>query len=34
MPLFEESVFVLADGFYDEDTGFSIQKGINDYWEV
>lgn len=33
-PLFEESVFVLADGFYDEDTGFSIQKGTNDYWEV
>lgn len=33
-PLFEESVFVLADGFYDEDTGFSIHKGTNDYWEV
>lgn len=33
-PLFEESLFVLADGFYDEETGFSIQKGTNDYWEV
>lgn len=33
-PLFEESVFVLADGFYDEEIGFSIRKGINDYWEV
>ena len=27
MPLFEDSVYVLSDGFYDENIGLSIQKG-------
>lgn len=33
-PLFEDSVYVLSDGFYDEDIGLSIQKGKTGFQEV
>lgn len=33
-PLFEDSVYVLSDGFYDEDIGLSIQKGTTGFQEV
>lgn len=34
IPLFEDSVYVLSDGFYDEDIGLSIQKGTTGFQEV
>lgn len=33
-PLFEDSVYVLSDGFYDTDIGLSIQKGTTGFQEV
>ena len=33
-PLFEDSVYVLSDGFYDEAIGLSIQKGTTGFQEV
>ena len=32
--LFGDSVYVLSDGFYDEDIGLSIQKGTTGFQEV
>lgn len=32
--LFDGSVYALADGFYDNDTGFSLEKGTTDFWGV
>lgn len=32
--LFDDSIYVLSDGFYDNHTGFSFQKGMTDYQEV
>lgn len=34
IPLFEDGVYVLSDGFYDEDIGLSIQKGTTGFQEV
>ena len=33
-PLFEDSVYVLSDGYYDADIGLSIQKGTTGFQEV
>ena len=33
-PLFDDSVYVLSDGFYDGDIGLSIQKGTTGFQEV
>ena len=32
--LFDGGVHTLADGFYDENTGFSIRNGTTDFWGV
>lgn len=32
--LLDDSIHILSDGFYDEQTGFSIQTGKNDFQEV
>ncbi len=34
IPLFGGKVFALTDGFYDENTGFSLKQGMSDLWEV
>lgn len=32
--LFDNSIYVLSDGFYNDDTGFSIQDGVSGFQEV
>lgn len=32
--LFDGRVFALTDGFYDQNTGFSLKRGASDFWEV
>lgn len=34
IPLLDERVYALADGFYDENIGFSLKKTVTNYWEV
>ena len=34
IPLLDGSAYALTDGYYDPETGFSLKKGSEDFWEV
>ncbi len=34
LPLFDGKVLALTDGFYNQNTGFSLKQGLSDFWEV